>query len=112
MENKSINKPKTQKGSRVVSYENQPRYVIKQPEFFCPLSPLVMWHHGLSYKECPIGPEQRDMVSCERCKCKGNSKIKTKSSKKRRPRRKKDIPQIEKRSKGSIPKIGKTYTST
>lgn len=91
--------------------ERLPRYIIKQPEFYCPLSPLILWHHGMSYKECPIGSEHRDMVSCEKCRCKGDSKTRTKGSKKTKPNYKKDIPKIEKRSKGPIPKIGKTYTS-
>jgi hypothetical protein len=88
-----------------------PKYIVKKPKFFCSLSPYIMWHHNLMYKECPIGPEHRDMVACEKCKCKGDSKAKTKTSKKGGYRRRKDIPRIEKRSKEQIPKIGKTYTS-
>jgi hypothetical protein len=102
---------KTRRESMSVAYERQPQYVIKQPKFYCPLSPLVLWHHGCSYKECPIGPDHRDMISCEKCKCKGDSKVSTKSSKRRRPRRKKDILKVERKSKGPTPKIGKTYVS-
>jgi len=88
-----------------------PKYVIKKPEFFCPLSPMILWHHGMSYKECPIGPEHRDMIECEKCRCKGSSNARTKTSKKVVYRRKKDVPKIEKVSKGPTPKIGKTYNS-
>jgi hypothetical protein len=91
--------------------ERMPKYIIKKPKFFCPLSPMLLWHHGLEYKSCPVGPEHRDMVLCEKCKCKGDSKVKTKTSKRHDRGRKKDIPKIEKRSKEPIPKIGKTYTS-
>lgn len=88
-----------------------PKYIIKKPKFFCPLSPMILWHHGMSYKECPIGPEHRDMVACEKCKCKGSSTARTKTSKKVIHRRKKGAPKVEKVPKGPVPKIGKTYTS-
>ena len=88
-----------------------PKYGTIKPDFYCPLSPDILWHHGLSYKECPLCPEQRDMPNCDRCKLRGESHMQSKNKKKYNNRNRKDIPKIEKRSKGPIPKIGKTYTS-
>jgi len=39
----------------------------KKP-FFCPLGNGIMWHHGLEYSDCPLGPSHRDMPECKECK--------------------------------------------
>ena len=94
-----------------IETERMPKYIIKRPEFFCPLSPDILWHHGLQYSECPIIATERDMPECANCIHRGDSKVKVKSSKKSRPRRKKSQPKVEKRGKERTPKIGKTYVS-
>lgn len=94
-----------------IETERMPRYITKKPQFSCPLSPHILWHHGLQYTECPIVATERDMPECAGCKNRGDSKVKTKSSRKHKPRRKKSNPKVEKRAKGPIPKIGKTYHS-
>lgn len=73
--------------------------------FYCPLSPYILWHHGLIYSECPLSPSQRDMGVCKKCKLNDNK------SSVRRDKKQKNIPNIERREKGPIPNIGKTYTT-
>jgi len=97
--------------SVTIESERLPQYVIKQPDFSCPLSPQIMWHVGLQYATCPIVDTERDMPECARCKCRGDSKFKAKSNKKPRPRHKKSNVRVEKASNDSTPKIGKTYVS-
>lgn len=80
--------------------EGVPNYIVKQPEFYCPISPYIMWHHGFKYKECPINNGQRDMLSCSNCELKGN-KTRVKYKK---------ISKI-KRKHEPIPNIKKTYIS-
>ena len=87
-----------------------PKYVTKKLDFYCPLSPHIMWHRGLQYSACPIAEYERDMPSCSKCIYKSN-KVQEKSSKKSKPIRRKKSPSIERKSKGPIPKIGKTYHS-
>jgi len=94
-----------------IETERMPRYVTKKSAFSCPLSPQLLWHHGFQYVECPLIEMERDMDACTNCMHRGNSKIKTKSSKRNKSRRKKSSPKVEKRAKGPIPKIGKTYHS-
>lgn len=104
MEGRNMSKQTTERST-------PPRFGTKKPKFYCPLSPDILWHHGLVYKECPLCEEQRDMPACAKCKLKGESKVKPKYKKKYKNRNKKDIPKVEKRGKEPIPKIGKTYTS-
>lgn len=85
-------------------------------KFSCPISPHILWHHGLTFKECPLCPEERDMKdSCPNCPLRGEVKFdqkdKQKSSRNNKNKDKKDVPSVEKRSKEPIPKIGKTYSS-
>lgn len=84
-------------------------------KFNCPVAPYIPWHHGLIYKECPVADGERDMSSCSGCPLKGESKVevkdKQKSHKNNRNKDRKETPSTEKRTKDSIPKIGKTYTS-
>jgi len=94
----------------IVETERMPKYITKPPKFSCPLSPYILWHHGMAYKECPIGPDQRDMGTCADCKCRGDSRVKIKDKKRNKPP-KKQVPKVEKRHKEPIPKIGKTYIS-
>lgn len=99
----------TEEGSITIEPERMPRYIIVAPTFSCPLSPYIMWHHGLRYASCPVIEAERDMPECTKCIYRGNGKIK--SSRNSNQRHKKSIPKLEKRSNEPIPKIGKTYTS-
>jgi len=101
--------------SITIEPERIPKYIIKPPAFSCPVSPDIMWHHGLEYKECPLIEGERDMPSCSNCKLRGDSKAKIKG-KKHKPLRKNtspksEKPKVEKRHKEPIPNIGKTYVS-
>ncbi|MFA5048306.1 MAG: hypothetical protein WC516_04785 [Patescibacteria group bacterium] len=84
-------------------------------KFYCPLSPYVLWYHGLEFKECPVCPGERNMSSCSGCSLKGESKIepkdKQKSHRNNKNRDKKDISSTDKHSKDLISKIRKTYSS-
>jgi len=73
-------------------------------KFSCPVSPLILWNHGLIYSSCPICPEQRDMGACDNCPLKGQMKQRQKV------KQKKTI-EVERRKKEPIPKIDKTYNS-
>jgi len=73
--------------------------------FSCPLSPYILWHHGLIYADCPLSPSQRDMGVCEKCK------LNEKKTGKYKNKKQKTIPTVERRRKEPIPNIGKTYTS-
>lgn len=42
--------------------------------FYCPLSTTILWHHGLEYIECPLGPSYRDMAECKDCKLRVDKK--------------------------------------
>ena len=90
--------------------KRMPKYTTKKPKFSCPLSPHIMWHRGLQYASCPIGEHERDMPSCSKCIHKSD-KTQVKSSKKSKPIRRKKTPNVERKNKGPIPKIGKTYHS-
>lgn len=80
-----------------------PNYIVKKPEFYCPLSPQLLWHHGLIYTECPLVPSQRDMGACKSCPLKGKGGIQASNPDPSRPKRKKQ--------KSIVPKIGKSYSS-
>lgn len=85
-------------------------------KFSCPVSPQVLWFHGLIFKECPLCPEERDMKDyCPNCPLRGEVKFdqkdKQKYSKNNKNRDKKDPSNIEKRNKDPIPNIGKTYST-
>lgn len=69
--------------------------------FSCPLSPYVMWHKGLIYKECPVHSHERMMGSCENCPLRGEKSTKPRQEKPRRKETKKE----------EIPTINKTYIS-
>ena len=71
--------------------------------FYCPLSPYILWHHGLIYKECPLNASHREMGACKSC-CLNDCKSK-------KQRKQKSRSKIERRKKEPIPNIGKTYTS-
>lgn len=59
-------------------YESRkfPQYVVKIPEFYCPISPEVPWYKGLVYKDCPVTEEQRDMGHCAECHLRGKDTFK------------------------------------
>jgi hypothetical protein len=98
-------------GTISIETERMPRYITKKPAFSCPLSPHILWHHGLQYSDCPIVASERDMPECVKCIHRGDSKVKVKSSKRSKSRRKKSNPKVEKRAKERTPNIGKTYVS-
>jgi hypothetical protein len=85
------------------------KYVTNKPKFSCPVSPYIMWHYGLIYKECPLASEQRDMGVCDKCHLKGDST--TKGKKKRKRSYSKSKTKIEKIRKEPIPNVGKIYIS-
>jgi hypothetical protein len=85
----------------------QPKYVIKAPDFSCALSPYIAWHHGLKYKSCPLSFGQRDMPSCMNCSLKAVRNLKEKKYDEERKENKKEVIV----NKSIIPKIGKTYVS-
>lgn len=78
----------------------EPNFSIKS-KFYCPISPYILWHHNLVFKECPMLEKDRDMPSCKRCIFGENI------SKKYR----KNTQKVVKRNKENVPKIGKTYNS-
>lgn len=86
---------------------HMPKYVTKKLNFYCPLSPYIMWHRGLQYSRCPIAESERDMPSCAKCLYK-SSQV---SSKYNNKSRRKKVPNVERRKKTPIPKINKTYHS-
>lgn len=94
------------KDEPILNAEHIPKYTTKKPEFSCPVSPHIMWHHGLIYKECPLDSNQRDMATCQKCCLKGNNTIK-----KKRKKSYKNKIKVERRKKEFIPKIRKTYVS-
>lgn len=94
-----------------VERERVPRYWVKQPLFHCPMSPYIMWHYNLIYASCPLARNHRDMGICEKCCLKGDSKKQDKKQTKDTHYNKKETPDVAKREKESIPKIGKTYNS-
>jgi hypothetical protein len=84
--------------------EKAPRYITKKPDFFCPLSPSIMWHHGMYYKECPLNASNRDMSQCGNCKLRWQGIDRTQ-------KKDKTNQVVERQIKEEIPNIGKTYTS-
>ena len=91
--------------------EKLPKYVVIKPDFYCPLAPSMLWHHGLYYKECPLKASERDMSSCGNCNLKYKNVEKATVVKKERNNYKKDSNALGKRQKEEIPVIGKTYVS-
>jgi len=80
-----------------------PNYIVKKPEFSCPVSPHVAWHWGLTYSSCPVGSDQRDMGVCLSCKLRGDSTAKIKEKKRNKSKKSK--------VREPVPKINKTYIS-
>ncbi len=89
--------------------ELAPKYITNRPEFSCPLTPNIMWHHGFFYSECPLKPSNRDMPQCSRCKLRREGLEKV--NKNNRDESKRDISTTQKTIKEEIPTIGKTYSS-
>ena len=86
---------------------NAPNYITKKPDFYCPVSPYIMWHHNLEYKFCPLVQDHRDMGACANCKLKGSKvNVKVKKYINKNATQKK-----ENKKKEAIPKIGKSYIS-
>jgi len=81
-----------------------PRYITKKLEFYCPISPTIMWHHGMSYIECPMNASNRDMPQCGSCKLRWQGIDRTQKKDKRNQA-------VERQIKEEVPNIGKTYTS-
>lgn len=71
-----------------------PRYVTWKPKFSCPLSPGILWFHGLVYNECPLVDSERDMDECADCPLRAENTqeliLKRQRDDKKRRRRKKD----------------------
>ena len=91
--------------------EKAPSYIVNKPDFYCPLAPTIMWHHGFHYSECPLKASERDMSSCNGCKLKGMHTGKAKDNKKERNSFNKNNIIREKKVREATPIIGKTYSS-
>jgi len=79
----------------------EPNFSVKS-KFYCPVSPYILWHHGLVYKECPLQANNRDMPACKNCRH-GVEKTQIKNFN--------NLQKVGKRKKETTPKIGKTYIS-
>lgn len=88
-----------------------PRYITKKLDFYCPISPTVMWHHGMHYKDCPLKASERDMPSCSGCKLRWSGVDKTKVANNERNRNRKNELVVENAKREDIPNIGRTYNS-
>lgn len=64
-----------------------PSYYPWKLDFYCPISPDLAWHKKLSYKECPVCEEQRDMGACANCKLRGKQTFKLIKKEEKRRRR-------------------------
>ena len=91
--------------------EKAPSYVVNKPDFYCPLAPSMLWHHGLYYSECPIKASERDMAACNGCKLKGVRNNKANEFQKERNNFKKSNTVVENKVREETPVIGKTYSS-
>lgn len=76
-----------------------------RPNFYCPISPYMLWTHDLIFKDCPMAKDQRDMPECSGCCLNDNKNKFVNKSKKSMTKQK------ERRQREKIPTIGKTYTS-
>jgi hypothetical protein len=106
MANKKTNTEK-QNENENRTVESAPQYITKKPDFYCPLAPSMMWHHGMFYKECPLNSYNRDMPQCNGCKLRWVGV----ENKKDRDSIKKNSPLVEKAKREEIPTIGKTYST-
>jgi hypothetical protein len=91
------------------THSKAPKYITKKTEFYCSLSPDIMWHHGMYYKDCPLCAAQRDMPCCGNCKLRWQGIEKKKKEEKVRLR--KETPVVENGQQEPIPVIGKTYNA-
>lgn len=91
--------------------DSAPKYITTKPEFYCPLAPTIMWHHGLYYSDCPLTASQRDMSSCNGCKLRWVGVDKTKATKKEKNSYNKSEQRVDKNHREETPIIGKTYSS-
>lgn len=80
-------------------------------QFYCSLSPYIMWHTGVKYAECPLNSMERDMPACQSCELQGDNAPKAKA--KRRRRKEKDDRQDKRnqRKQEVVPVINKTFVS-
>lgn len=97
-----------------------PNYLPWKPEFSCPLSPSILWFHGLRYTSCPLVEDERDMDECSSCPCRADNTDelillrKTRDQEERKKRKKKrsgDSQKAGKRSEPVVTKKGETYVS-
>ena len=89
----------------------QPKYVVKTPDFSCALSPYVLWHRGMKYKSCPLTYGQRDMPTCKNCPLKEVRSLKDKKYVEEKKDNRKEIKKDVVVNKALVPNIGKTYVS-
>lgn len=80
-------------------------------EFYCPLSPLVMWSAGLRYAECPLIPMERDMGACQNCVLRGDDAPKAKAKKRKKKEQEVIKEKRNQRKQEEIPVINKTFVS-
>lgn len=71
-------------------------------DFYCPLSPYIMWHHNMEYSECPLMPSHRDFPECKSCKLRVDAKWENnKETWKDKPIKKKKRPKRRNKKKGA-----------
>lgn len=80
-------------------------------KFYCPLSPLVMWHAGLRYSECPLVSSERDMPGCQDCELQGDNAPKAKAKRRRKKEKEAVQEKRQQRKQEVVPTINKTYVS-
>lgn len=70
--------------------------------FYCPLSPYILWHRGMEYGVCPLYPSHRDFQECKSCKLRVDKEWENnKETWQDEPRKKKKRPQRRKNKKGA-----------
>jgi hypothetical protein len=109
MKNKNVQEKRQEEENKTA--EKAPAYIVNKPDFYCPLAPTMLWHHGLYYSECPLKASERDMSSCNGCRLKGIRNDKANSSQKERNNFKKNNTIVEEKVREQTPVIGKTYSS-
>lgn len=111
MKNNKVDVEEKRKEEENKNAEKAPKYIVNKLDFYCPLAPTMLWHHGLYYKDCPLKASERDMSSCNGCKLKGKNVEKAFLPKKERNRFNKNEVMSDDSLREEIPMIGKTYSS-
>ena len=87
MDKRSTSLGQQQQDISLYTDNRPPQYAPSRTGFYCPLSPSILWHHGLVYQECPVDALERDMPECAKCRLRGDAPP---YRPKKKPRRRKD----------------------